>query len=313
MTPAISAKGLTKRYGATLALDRLDLDIATSEVYGFLGPNGAGKTTTIRLLLGIHRPTAGTVLVAGHDAWSDPVAAHRQVAYVASEPTLWPALTGEETLDYFANLRGRCDREYRARLVERFDFDRSKKVRALSKGNRQKIQLIAAFATRADILILDEPTSGLDPLMEAAFRLTVAETRERGQTIFLSSHVLSEVELLCDRIGLLRAGRLIDQGTLAQLRHLTARTVEVTFTESHVDVDSLRHIEGVEIATADDHRLRLQVRGDMGRLLQALTHLPVKTLDSREPSLEEIFLVHYRSDATDDGSDRPSRHVDLMP
>jgi ABC-2 type transport system ATP-binding protein len=297
MTSEIQAKGLTKRYGATLALDHLDLDIAQGEVYGFLGPNGAGKTTTIRLLLGIHRPTEGTALVAGHDAWSDPVAAHRQVAYIASEPTLWPSLTGAEILEYFANLHGGCDRAYRDQLIDRFDFDSARKVRALSKGNRQKIQLIAAFATRAEILILDEPTSGLDPLMEAAFRATVTEARERGQTIFLSSHVLSEVELLCDRIGILRTGKLIDQGTLEQLRHLTARTVEVTFTESHVDVESLRHVDGVEIATATDHHLELRVRGDMGPLLRALTRLPVKILDSREPSLEEIFLIHYRSDS----------------
>lgn len=301
MTPAIQARGLTKRYGATLALDHLDIEVPKGEVYGFLGPNGAGKTTTIRLLLGIHRPTDGTALIDGHDAWRDPVAAHRQVAYIASEPTLWPALTGAETLDYLANLRGGCDRDYRATLVDRFDFDSAKKIRALSKGNRQKVQLVAAFATRAPILILDEPTSGLDPLMEAAFRVTVNEARERGQTIFLSSHVLSEVEMLCERIGILRAGRLIDEGTLAQLRHLSARTVEVTFTESHVNVDSLRHLDGVEVATANDHHLELQVRGEMGPLLLALTRLPVKTLDSREPSLEEIFLVHYRSDATTGG------------
>ncbi len=293
MTAAIRAVGLTKRYGSTLALDHLDLDIAEGEVYGFLGPNGAGKTTTIRLLLGIHRPTEGTAFVAGHDAWADPVAAHRDVAYIASEPTLWPALTGAETLDYLANLRGGCDREYRTTLVERFDFDSAKKIRALSKGNRQKVQLVAAFATRAPVLILDEPTSGLDPLMEAAFRVTVNEARERGQTIFLSSHVLSEVEMLCDRVGILRTGRLIDQGTLAELRHLSARTVEVTFTAAHVNVESLSHIDGVEISTVDDHHLALQVRGEMGPLLQALTRLPVKTLDSREPSLEEIFIVHY--------------------
>jgi ABC-2 type transport system ATP-binding protein len=297
VTSLIQARGLTKRYGPTLALDQLDIDVTAGEVYGFLGPNGAGKTTTIRLFLGIHRPTEGTALIAGHDAWADPVAAHRLLAFVASEPTLWPGLTGEETLEYFANLRGGCDCEYRDELIRRFDFDASKKVRALSKGNRQKIQLIAAFATRADILILDEPTSGLDPLMEAAFRATVNEARVRSQTIFLSSHVLSEVELLCDRIGILRAGKLIDQGTLAQLRHLTARTVEVTFAEPHVDVDRLSHIPGVEISRMDDYHLELQVRGDMGPLLHELTRLPVKTIDSREPSLEEIFLVHYRADA----------------
>src|SRR5438270_5864577 len=264
MTSALQASGLTKRYGATLALDHLDLDIARGEVYGFLGPNGAGKTTTIRLLLGIHRSTSGTALIAGHDAWSDAVAAHRQLSYVASEPTLWPQLTGAETLESFANLRGGVDGAYRDRLVDRFDFDSAKKVRALSKGNRQKIQLIVAFATRAEVLILDEPTSGLDPLMEAAFRATVTEARERGQTVFLSSHVLSEVELLCDRIGILRMGTLIDQGTLAQLRHLTARTVDIKFADSGIPIESLRRIDGVEFVLANDRHLELQVRGDMG-------------------------------------------------
>ena len=291
---AIEAHGLTKRYGGTLALDHLELDIAPGEVYGFLGPNGAGKTTTIRLLLGIHRPTAGHSSLAGRDSWSDPVAAHRHVAYIASEPTLWPGLTGAETLEYLANLRGGCDRAYRAELVRRFDFEPDKKIRALSKGNRQKVQLVAAFASRAEILVLDEPTAGLDPLMEAAFRDTVHEARERGQTIFLSSHVLSEVEMLCDRIGILRAGRLIDEGTLAQLRHLSARTVEVSFSQSDVDVAELRRIPGVDVDAVADHHLVMRVRGEMGPLLNALTRLPVTTVDSREPSLEELFLVHYR-------------------
>jgi ABC-2 type transport system ATP-binding protein len=291
----IEAHGLTKRYGATLALNGLDLDIGRGEIYGYLGPNGAGKTTTIRLLLGIHRPTAGHAMIAGRDAWADPVTAHRHVAYIASEPTLWPALTGAETLDYLANLRGGCDHAYRDRLVKRFDFDPAKKIRALSKGNRQKVQLVAAFATRAEILVLDEPTSGLDPLMEAAFRETVHEARDRGQTIFLSSHILSEVEQLCDRIGILRAGRLIDEGTMTQLRHLSARTVEITFSSPHVDVEPLRHLDGVEVARANERHLMLEVRGDMGPLLSTLATLPVTTLDSREPSLEEIFLIHYRA------------------
>jgi ABC-2 type transport system ATP-binding protein len=289
----IEAYGLTKRYGATLALDSLDLDIARGEVYGFLGPNGAGKTTTIRLLLGLHRPSAGNARVGGCDAWADPVAAHRRCAYIASEPTLWPALTGAETLDYLANLRGGCDRAYRDTLVKRFDFDGTKKVRALSKGNRQKVQLVAAFATRAEILLLDEPTAGLDPLMEAAFRETVGEARERGQTVFLSSHVLSEVEALCDRVGILRAGRLIDEGSMAQLRHLSARTVEVNFTRAGVDLAPLRALDGVEVGQAADRHVALQVRGDMGPLLAVLTRMPVTTVDSREPSLEEIFLIHY--------------------
>jgi ABC-2 type transport system ATP-binding protein len=299
MTPAIQTRALTKRYGATLALDHLDLQVAEGEVYGFLGPNGAGKTTTIRLLLGIHRPTDGEVLIRGRNAWLDPQVVHRDLAYVASEPTLWPSLMGMETLDYLANLHGHCDRPYRDGLIQRFDFDASKKIRALSKGNRQKVQLIAAFATRAPLLILDEPTSGLDPLMEAAFRTTVAEARTRKHTIFLSSHILSEVEFLCDRIGILRAGKLIDEGTLEQLRHLSARTVDVSFTRDGVDTAPLARVDGVSVVTTSDHHAVLEVRGDMGPLLHVLTALPVKTIDSREPSLEEIFLVHYRGGGAD--------------
>lgn len=240
--------------------------------------------------------------IADRDAWSDPVAAHRYCAYVASEATLWPGLTGAETFEYLENLRGGCDRAYRDTLIERFDFDPDKKVRALSKGNRQKIQLVAAFATRADILILDEPTSGLDPLMEAAFRETVIEARDRAQTVFLSSHVLSEVEAVCDRVGILRAGRLVDEGTLEQLRHLSARTVEVNFATADVDLEPLRRLGGVEVGEATDHHVALQVRGEMGPLLAALTRLPVTTIDSREPSLEEIFLIHYHGDAGSSGT-----------
>ncbi|HTB70023.1 MAG TPA: ABC transporter ATP-binding protein, partial [Solirubrobacteraceae bacterium] len=226
---AIRTHELSKSYGQTRALQALELAIAPGEVYGYLGPNGSGKTTTIRLLLGLHRPSAGRAELFGIDAWRDPVAAHRRVAYVAGEPFLWPALTSAETFAFLAKLRGGADVAYRDVLIERFQLEADKKVRALSKGNRQKVQLIAAFATRAELLILDEPTSGLDPLMEVAFRETVQEAKERGQTIFLSSHILSEVEALCDRVGILRCGRLVDEGTLAQLRHLGAQTIEVTF------------------------------------------------------------------------------------
>src|SRR5690349_11423907 len=211
MCAAIQTYGLTKRYGETLALDDLDLTVREGEVYGYLGPNGAGKTTTIRLLLGLHRPTAGAARLFGLDAWTQAPDAHRRVAYVAGEPFLWPSLTGEETLVLLANLRGGTDRAYRDALVERFELDVAKRVRALSKGNRQKVQLVAAFATRADLLILDEPTSGLDPLMEMAFRECAREAKEHGQTLFLSSHILSEVEAICDRVGILREGRLVDQ------------------------------------------------------------------------------------------------------
>ena len=242
-TQAIRTEQLSKRYGATLALDALDLSVAAGEVYGYLGPNGAGKTTTIRLLLGLHRPTAGRAELFGIDAWADPVAAHRRLAYVAGEPFLWPSLTGAETFEFLARVRGETDTAYRDELVERFELDTAKKVRALSKGNRQKVQLIAALATRADLLLLDEPTSGLDPLMEVVFRECVEEAKGRGQAVLLSSHILSEVEALCDRVGILRAGRLVDEGTLAELRHLGAQTVEVTFAGEAPELGPLPGVE----------------------------------------------------------------------
>jgi ABC-2 type transport system ATP-binding protein len=293
---AIATTSLGKRYGDTVALADLDLQIKQGEVYGYLGPNGAGKTTTIRLLLGLHRPTSGHVELFGIDAWRDPVAAHRRVAYVAGEPFLWPALTGAETLEFLARLRGGTDVSYRAQLVERFKLDTNKRVRALSKGNRQKVQLIAAFASRAELLILDEPTAGLDPLMEVAFRDTVAEAKQRGASVFLSSHILSEVEALCDRVGILRAGRLVDEGTLAQLRHLGAQTIEVAFDGPAPQLDGL---QGVHATSAGPNALRLEVSGNVGPVIAALAAHPVVALTSREPSLEEIFLHHY--DGSDDG------------
>jgi ABC-2 type transport system ATP-binding protein len=291
---AIRAEGLSKRYGETVALDHLDVTVRPGEVYGYLGPNGAGKTTTIRLLLGLHRPDAGRAALFGLDAWGDAVRAHRRVAYVAGEPLLWPSLTAAETFAFLARVRGGVDVAYRAALVERFELDVDKKVRALSKGNRQKVQLIAAFATRADLLVLDEPTSGLDPLMEVAFRETVAEAKARGQTVFLSSHILSEVEALCDRVGILRAGRRIEEGTLADLRHLSAQAVEVRFAGPPPTLPAL---PGVSVAPAGANALRFEVSGTIGPLVAALADHPVIALTSREPSLEEIFLHHY------DGSD----------
>jgi ABC-2 type transport system ATP-binding protein len=294
MNPAIRTEGLTKRYGQTLALDALDLTVGAGEVYGYLGPNGSGKTTTIRLLLGLHRPSGGCARLFGLDAWADPVSAHRHVAYVAGEPFLWPALTGAETFEFLARLHGGTDVSYRDELVERFQLDTRKKIRALSKGNRQKVQLIAALATRAELLLLDEPTSGLDPLMEMAFRECVNEAKERGQTVFLSSHILSEVEALCDRVGILRAGKLVDEGTLAELRHLAAQTVEVAFAGP---APRLPPLPGIHAESAGPNALRFEVSGSVGPLIAALAEHPVATLSSREPSLEEIFLHHY------DGSD----------
>jgi ABC-2 type transport system ATP-binding protein len=289
---AIRTEGLTKRFGETLALDGLELTVKRGEVYGYLGPNGAGKTTTIRLLLGLLRPSDGRPELFGIDAWRDPVAAHRRVAYVASEPFLWPGLTAVETLEFLARVRGGTDTSYRDLLLERFQLDRDKKVRALSHGNRQKVQLIAAFASRAELLILDEPTGGLDPLMEMAFRETVGEAKERGQTVFLSSHILSEVEAVCDRVGILRAGKLVDEGTLAELRHLSAQTVEVTFDGR---VPELPQLPGIEVTQAGANALRFEVSGSVGPLIAALADHPVADLRSREPSLEEIFLHHYES------------------
>jgi polyether ionophore transport system ATP-binding protein len=292
MADAIRTQGLTKRYGETLALDSLDLAVNEGEVYGYLGPNGAGKTTTIRLLLGLHRPSAGSAELFGLDAWRDPVTAHRRVAYVPGEPFLWPKMTSAETFDFLAKLHGGTDAPYRDELVERFKLDTSKRVRALSKRNRQKVQLVAALATRADLLILDEPTSGLDPLMEVAFRDSVHEAKERGQTVFLSSHILSEVEALCGRVGILSGGRLVDEGTLAELRHLSAQTVEVTFEGTPPNVDSL---PGVHATSAGESAVRYEVSGNVGPLIAALADHPVVAMTSREPSLEEIFLHHYES------------------
>ncbi len=262
MTDAIRTEQLSKRYGDTLALDALALTVEEGEVYGYLGPNGAGKTTTIRLLLGLHRPTGGLAQLFGIDAWEDPVSAHKRVAYVAGEPFLWPSLTSAETFEFLARLHGGTDTAYRDLLVARFALDVNKKVRALSKGNRQKVALIAALATRADLLLLDEPTSGLDPLMEVAFRKCINEAKDRGQTVFLSSHILSEVEALCDRVGILRAGRLVDEGTLAELRHLSAQTVEVTFDGP---APELRSLPGVQVTGAGPNALRFEVRGPSAR------------------------------------------------
>jgi len=305
--PALRTMGLSKRFGHVDALRNLDLEVAPGEVLGYLGPNGAGKTTTIRLLLGLLRPTAGRAEIFGLDSQRQAVEAHRRLAYVPAEANLWPTLTGAETLHLMARLHGALDATYRDELVARFEFDTSKRVRAYSKGNRQKLVLIAAFMSRPDLLVLDEPSGGLDPLMEQAFRHCVEEARHRGQAVFLSSHILSEVEALCDRIGILRDGRLVDMGTMAEMRHLSTVTVEAVFDGVPPEVSQ---VDGVTAHEIDGHTLRCHVVGPIGPLLRVLTDAGVRQLLSREPSLEEIFLAHYGGDAQS-ASSFDEHHEDL--
>jgi ABC-2 type transport system ATP-binding protein len=287
---ALRTEGLTKRYRDVVALDQLDLEVARGEVVGYLGPNGAGKTTTIRLLLGLSRPTEGRGEIFGLDCQRRPVETHRRLAFVTGEANLWPSLTGAETLALLGRVHGTVDGSYRDQLIDRFDLDPTKKVRTYSKGNHQKVILIGALMVRPDLLVLDEPTSGLDPLMEQAFRHCVGEARELGQTVFLSSHIMSEVEAICDRVGILRDGKLIEMGTLAEMRHLSALTVEATL---QGPVPDLSRVPGVSAVQIDGRVLRCQVRGSMESLLKTLAAVGVTELLSREPSLEELFLAQY--------------------
>jgi ABC-2 type transport system ATP-binding protein len=286
----IQTRGLSKLYGREFALKDLNLEVREGEVLGYLGPNGAGKTTTLRLLLGLIAPTAGSATIFGLDAQREAPEVHRRLAYVPGDVNLWPGLTGRETLALLGRVQGQVDVAYRDALIARFDFDPSKKVRSYSKGNRQKLSLIAALMTRADLLLLDEPTSGLDPLMEQTFRGTVAEAKRAGQTVFLSSHILSEVEALCDRVAILRRGELLEIGTLAEMRHLSAFSVEAAFEGPPPDLSA---VPGVTALAIEGQRLRCQVTGSAGPLLRALAAADVREIQSAKPSLEELFLSHY--------------------
>ena len=291
MTNVIEAHGLTKRFGRTLALDGLDLTVGEGDVHGFLGPNGAGKSTTIRVLLGLLRADAGTASVLGRDAWRDAVAIHRDIAYVPGDVTLWPNLSGGETIDYLTRLRGGADAALRSRLIEAFQLDPRKKGRSYSKGNRQKVALVAAFARPARLYIFDEPTSGLDPLMESVFRSEVERVRGEGATVLLSSHILSEVEQLCDRVTIVRAGRAVETGTLDELRHLTRTSFRVATGASLAEVAA---IPGVHDAREEAGHLVFDVDGgDLETVLAALTRAGVTALTATPPSLEELFLRHY--------------------
>ncbi len=291
--PALRAEGLTKRFSTTLAVDELTLTVPPGEVFGFLGPNGAGKSTTIKLLLGLLRPTSGAAWVFG-DPVGEVEAAHRHLAYVPADVALWPAFSGQECLDLMAGIGPGTDLAYRAELVERFGLDVGKRARAYSTGNRQKVALVAAFATRAPLLVLDEPTSGLDPLMEREFRRCIGEAAERGQTVFLSSHQLAEVEAVCERVGILRSGKLVEVAGMADLRRLRRSEVVVDLARPAPELDRLADLPGVaDLRRTSDLRLTLSLTGPPGPVLRALGDADVLRLDVREPSLEEIFLDYY--------------------
>jgi ABC-2 type transport system ATP-binding protein len=288
MSDAIAISGLVKTFGRTRALDGVDLTVRTGEVHGFLGPNGAGKSTTIRVLLGLLRADAGTAVLLDGDPWRDIATLHRRLAYVPGDVTLWPNLSGGEVIDLLGRLRGGIDPKRRTDLLERFDLDPTKKGRTYSKGNRQKVALVAALASDVELLILDEPTSGLDPLMEAVFRECIAAERDAGRTVLLSSHILSEVEALCDRVSIIRAGRVVDSGTLADMRHLSRTSITAEL------VTPLDRIPGAADLVVDGSRVRFDVDNDnLDAALRALSSAGVRSLVSQPPTLEELFLRHY--------------------
>jgi polyether ionophore transport system ATP-binding protein len=291
MTNAIEVSDLVKTFGRTRALDGLDLRVAAGEVHGFLGPNGAGKSTTIRVLLGLLRANSGRATLLGGDPWNDAVPLHRRLAYVPGEVNLWPNLTGGEVIDLLGRLRGGLDRRRRDELLERFELDPTKKGGAYSKGNRQKVALVAALASDSELLILDEPTSGLDPLMETVFQDTIREIMQDGRTVLLSSHILAEVEALCDRVSIIRGGRTVESGTLAELRHLTRTSIAV---ESERPVVGLENLPGVHDPHVDGLRARFDVEtAQLDSALKFLTTFGVRSLTSQPPTLEELFLRHY--------------------
>lgn len=294
----VRASGLVKMFGATRALDGLDLTVHPGEVHAFLGPNGSGKTVTMRIILGLLRSDAGQIELFGGDPWSDAVDLHRRIAYVPGDTNLWPTLTGGEIIDLLGSMRGGLDPHRRNDLIDRFDLDPTKKARTYSKGNRQKVALVAALASDADLFVLDEPTSGLDPLMEAVFRDLILDARARGCTVLLSSHVLAEVERLCDRVTIIRQGRTVQQGTLAELRHLTRTTIEAETRRPATDVGSLA---GVHDLVRFEGRVRFDVDGPhLNAAVSHLASLDLVSLTSHPPTLEQLFLRHYGTGSPDE-------------
>ena len=297
--PAIEVVGLRKSFGRQLALDGLDLRVETGQIAGFLGPNGSGKSTTIRVLLGLLRAEASTVRVLGGDPWADSVALHRRIAYVPGDVNLWPNLTGGQTIDILSTLRGGVSTARRDELLQRFELDPSKKARAYSKGNRQKVALVAALASDAELLILDEPTAGLDPIMEAAFRVCIREVQAEGRSVLLSSHIFAEVENLCDTVTIIRLGKTVESGTLAELRHLSRTTISVILDDATAD---LSQVSGVNDLSRDGEKITFTVSdADLGSVMAALAPLKPRALVSTPPSLEELFLRHYSTEMAADG------------
>jgi ABC-2 type transport system ATP-binding protein len=297
MTEIIEAHGLVKKFGRVRALDGLDLSVSEGEVHGFLGPNGAGKSTTIRVLLGLMRASEGTASVLGLDPWTDLVKTHRDIAYVPGDVSLWPTLTGGEAVDLLAGLRGGADDTLRAELIRDFELDPKKKARSYSKGNRQKVALVAAFARPAKLYILDEPTAGLDPVMESVFRRQIDRVKAEGATVLLSSHILSEVEELCDRVTIIRAGKTVETGTLSSMRHLTRTSFRVT---TAADAASLANFAGVHDVRREADALVFDADTDqLASVLAGLTRLGLEDLRVSPTSLEELFLRHYSDEAPD--------------
>ena len=287
----VSIQNLVKHFGKFTALNGVNLELKEGEVYGFIGPNGAGKSTTIRVLLGILQASGGSVTVFGKDAWKDAVEIHKRIAYVPGDVNLWSNLTGGEVIDLFTRLRHQGHQSKREELIERFDLDPSKKCRTYSKGNRQKVALVAAFAAEADLYILDEPTSGLDPLMEQVFQQCVLEAKAQGKTILLSSHILSEVEKLCDTLGIIRRGEIIETGTLAELRHLTRTSITV---QTERPLENLAAQPGVHDATVEGSGTVFSVDTDvLGQTIAYLGQYGIQSLECAPPSLEELFMRHY--------------------
>jgi ABC-2 type transport system ATP-binding protein len=296
MSDVISISGLVKTFGVTHALDGLNLAVRSGEVHGFLGPNGAGKTTTIRILLGLLRADAGTARLLDGDPWRDATALHRRLAYVPGDVNLWPGLTGGEVIDLLGRMRGGLNPQRRAALLERFELDPRKKSQAYSKGNRQKVALIAALASDVELLLLDEPTAGLDPLMEAQFRACIEDERRAGRTVLLSSHILAEVEALCDRVSIIRAGRTVESGTLAELRHLTRTLITADVDAAPTQLAALPGVYAVQI---EGQRVRCEVdSAALNEALRYLSGLGVRSLVSQPPTLEELFMRHYQTQPT---------------